>query len=420
MAVSMNDDHPESATVKPTGKQGNNHNFIGNGRGYDRASSGAMAGPSTCSAATRRILLRLDDGSLICDGRFSKDRAARDAIVLLQAEKCSEVGRVEHADLLRSYRVLDAVRRGTNGIPPPAAEASPFGGGDDGGRPAKRPREERPTSPSGTVTSSGAPPPSDWLERCREMLLSVMKHLGNSVAIFDRPVDTTVVPDYYKVVKTPMDLGTMLQKINEAEYSRPADFATDMRQVWYNCKLYNKKGDYVERSGTAASLHFESLWASSGLAESKDRSRRANAGLAAAKFEPQSNLAHKKPAKSGGQSSKKGRGGGGASSKRKGKKVAAPPMSRDDLAALAQRLGELDEDSLQGVVSIIRERTQLASGADEEIELDIEALDNDTLWELHRYLENLNGSAPVTSGAAWAGQGDSGSDSDSSTESDSD
>ena len=418
----MNDEHPHSESVKASGMHAN---------GEDRASSGASAGVSktgTCSAAARRFRLRLDDGSLIgCDASLSKKAgASSDAVILLEAEKCCEAGLVHHIDLLRSYRVLDAVRRGTNGeaVPPEATPGLPGTAGDDTTRPSKRPREERPTSPSGTVMSNGAPPPADWLERCREMLLSVMKNLGNSVGIFDRPVDPAVVLDYYKVVKTPMDLGTMLQKVNQGEYNRPADFATDMRLVWYNCKLYNKKGDFVERAGTAASLHFENLWAGSGLAESKDRSRRSNAGLAAAKFEPQANLAHKKPAKSGGhgggKSSKKGRGGG-ASSKRKGKKAAAPPMSRDDLAALAQRLGELDEDSLQGVVSIIRDRTQLASGADDEIELDIEALDNDTLWELHRYLENLNGSAPVTSGAAWAGQvGDSGSDSDSSTESDSD
>lgn len=120
-------------------------------------------------------------------------------------------------------------------------------------------------------------------------------------------------------------------------------------------------------------------------------------------------------ARSGGlgkSSSKAGRGGkkAGAGGKKGG--ATAMLMSHDQKVALAEKLGDLDEAALHGVVGIIRERTQLG-GDDEEIELDIEALDSGTLWALDGYLKNLDG------GAAPAAD-DSGSDSDSSTESDSD
>jgi hypothetical protein len=89
----------------------------------------------------------------------------------------------------------------------------------------------------------------------------------------------------------------------------------------------------------------------------------------------------------------------------------AQSMSHELKVALAEKLGNLDETALHGVVGIIRERTQLGND-DEEIELDIEMLDNGTLWALDGYLKSLDG-------ANQAGN-DSGSDSDSSTESDSD
>lgn len=78
---------------------------------------------------------------------------------------------------------------------------------------------------------------------------------------------------------------------------------------------------------------------------------------------------------------------------------------------MAEKLGNLGEAALHGVVGIIRERTQLGSD-DEEIELDIEMLDSGTLWALDGYLKDLDGTGD--------GADDSASDSDSSTESDSD
>lgn len=396
---------------------------VGNGASKP-ADDDPVGKTSSCSAAARRFLLRLDNGALICDqsvaktGSRSSKNGSEGAIVIMNPEDLAGIGRVKHDDLVRAYRCLADLRH------KPAINLQITTTATNGPA-SKKPRvdsghHEPPTpfSPLSPGFSSDAPPPADWEVRCRDMLQSVREHLGKSLDIFNVPVDPLVVIDYYKVVKNPMDLGTISGKLERNEYSRPAEFATDVRQVWYNCKLYNKKGDFVERTGTAASLHFEHLWASSGLAESKDRSRRANAGLAAAKFEPLAVVEKKKGKGSmpGGKGGK--RGSKGTASSKKSKK---PPMSRDQMAALAERLSEMDEDGLQPVVNIIRERNQLESGPDEEIELDIEALDNETLWTLDTYLKNLDGTAPVTSGAAWGGAGaDSATESDSSTDSDSD
>jgi len=407
MAVTMGSNEPAGTVANGTAKPD------------DPATNRSVS----CSSAARRFLLRLDSGALICDqsvaksGKSGAKNGSDGAIVVMDPEDLAGIGRVKHDDLVRAYRCLADLRHKPASTLQIATTVTT-------GPASKKPRTEghheppTPFSPLSPGFSSDAPPPADWEDRCRDMLQSVREHLGKSLDIFNVPVDPLVVVDYYKVVKNPMDLGTISGKLERNEYSRPVEFATDVRQVWYNCKLYNKKGDFVERTGTAASLHFEQLWASSGLAESKDRSRRANAGLAAAKFEPLAVVEKKKGKGSmlGGKGGK--RGSKGTASSKKSKK---PPMSRDQMAALAERLSEMDEDGLQPVVNIIRERNQLETGPDEEIELDIEALDNETLWTLDTYLKNLDGTAPVTSGAAWGGAGaDSATESDSSTDSDSD
>jgi len=60
----------------------------------------------------------------------------------------------------------------------------------------------------------------------------------------------------------------------------------DMRQVWTNCHLYNKKETPIDRAGRQAEQLFQEKWKRSGFAAADARARRNNAGVAAPKFEP--------------------------------------------------------------------------------------------------------------------------------------
>lgn len=201
-------------------------------------------------AKLRRLAFRLDSGSLICCDRNGGGEPPDAApVVLLSVDDAAEAGRTSHADVLRAQRHLEALYRAAApriAAAHEAALAAAAAGGAAPDPPAglKRLRTDGDKgldpdaagtpifSPGGTVLSGGEPPPPpDWLERCRAMHKTVMDFLGNALPIFDRPVDAAVVPDYYKVVKTPMDLGTILAKLNSAEYTRPSEFATDIRQV---------------------------------------------------------------------------------------------------------------------------------------------------------------------------------------------
>ena len=44
-------------------------------------------------------------------------------------------------------------------------------------------------------------------------------------------------PDYYKIIKRPMDLGTIKSKMDARLYTDPEAFAGDVRQIFKNCYM---------------------------------------------------------------------------------------------------------------------------------------------------------------------------------------
>jgi hypothetical protein len=68
------------------------------------------------------------------------------------------------------------------------------------------------------------------------------------------------IPDYPKIVKRPMDLGTIRKKVDAAEYDSAAAFEADVRLVIDNCKLYNAPGTPVHMMGLQLERLFEEKW----------------------------------------------------------------------------------------------------------------------------------------------------------------
>lgn len=76
--------------------------------------------------------------------------------------------------------------------------------------------------------------------------------------------------------------------------------AQDMKLVWENCHLYNGPHQELGKLGEKTFATFQRLWKHSGLENTSSlRHRRSNAGVAAAKYEPDPAEARPKP--SGGQ-----------------------------------------------------------------------------------------------------------------------
>ena len=104
--------------------------------------------------------------------------------------------------------------------------------------------------------------------------------------LFVPKVDPRLVPDYYTIIKNPMWIGEIERRLAQRQYQAPQEFADDFRLVWSNCKIYNKKGDPFCKLGEVGETVFNTAWAGSGLC-GDERSKRATAGVAAPKYEPE-------------------------------------------------------------------------------------------------------------------------------------
>jgi hypothetical protein len=79
---------------------------------------------------------------------------------------------------------------------------------------------------------------------------------------FLQPVDPVGlnVPTYFQVIKQPMDLFTIQQKLTAGDYADAEDFATDMSLMFDNCSRFNHKSDPVYKSGQLLNKLFVQLW----------------------------------------------------------------------------------------------------------------------------------------------------------------
>ena len=77
---------------------------------------------------------------------------------------------------------------------------------------------------------------------------------------FLHPVDKMSVPDYYDVVKNPMDLATVQGKLGRNEYENPGQLRADMLLLFHNAGVYNKEGTTILKQARDLESKFEALW----------------------------------------------------------------------------------------------------------------------------------------------------------------
>jgi histone acetyltransferase len=56
---------------------------------------------------------------------------------------------------------------------------------------------------------------------------------------FIKPVDPDEVPEYYRVITSPMDLTTIEERLERDSYSTPKELVDDLKLVFKNCRQYN-------------------------------------------------------------------------------------------------------------------------------------------------------------------------------------
>ncbi|KAJ8543024.1 hypothetical protein K7X08_005547 [Anisodus acutangulus] len=254
---------------------------------------------------------------------------------------------------------------------------------------------------------------------CGSLLQRLMKQKHGWV--FNEPVNVKALGlhDYHDIIKHPMDLGTIKTRLSQNWYKSPREFAEDVRLVFHNAMTYNPKGQDVHVMAEHLSEIFEERWAVIEAEYNSDwryqtyhdagtptpTSRRTSFApsflhtpVASRYLAPHarqlqtldrsesmtrpvnpkmrtSNIVHvartpipKKP---------------------KAKDPNKRDMTYEEKQKLSTNLQSLPSEKLDAIVQIIKKRNSTLNQDNDEIEVDIDSVDAETLWELDRFVTNF-------------------------------
>ncbi|EOA90738.1 uncharacterized protein SETTUDRAFT_158273 [Exserohilum turcica Et28A] len=101
------------------------------------------------------------------------------------------------------------------------------------------------------------------LKFCESVITELMKPKYSTLTYpFVTPVDPVAlnIPSYLKIIKKPMDFGTIEKNLKNGVYQSAKDFYADAQLVFQNCYKFNPEGDAVNQMGHKLEELFESLW----------------------------------------------------------------------------------------------------------------------------------------------------------------
>ncbi|CEP13306.1 hypothetical protein [Parasitella parasitica] len=75
-------------------------------------------------------------------------------------------------------------------------------------------------------------------EACEKVLIDLKNYTEHSTPFLNK-VNKREAPDYFEVIKKPMDLGTVTKKMKNLSYRSKKDFADDLYLIYDNCLAYN-------------------------------------------------------------------------------------------------------------------------------------------------------------------------------------
>ncbi|KAL7103688.1 hypothetical protein ACP275_08G195200 [Erythranthe tilingii] len=254
-------------------------------------------------------------------------------------------------------------------------------------------------------------------KNCSSLLQRLMKHKHGWV--FNEPVNvkTLGLVDYHDIIKHPMDLGTIKTRLSQNLYKSPWEFAEDVRLVFSNAMTYNPKGHDVHIMAEQLLQIFEERW---GIIETEYNPHwrypmYQDGGLptpTSGKAPPQSYFAPPSvvqapayslapiplyaPAAPQMMSTDRPESiiqrphavRTSVPRKPKAKDPDKRDMTYDEKQRLSTNLQGLPAEKLDVIVQIIKKRNTAVSQQGDEIEVDIDVVDTETLWELDRFVTN--------------------------------
>ncbi|KAI5062291.1 hypothetical protein GOP47_0022830 [Adiantum capillus-veneris] len=227
-----------------------------------------------------------------------------------------------------------------------------------GEEPGNLEAEERPEIRESTEDDEEAASRELHISRCKAVLQVLMDH--KYAWLFSEPVDPVAleIPDYPTIVKHPMDLGTIMAKLNRKEYGDlPLNFIQDVRLTFDNAMLYNPPGHEVNNSAKKMLAFFHKEWdksATRSLAVSTPRTPRHSA-------------------------------------------VSVKAFSFEDKQILLENLQTLPPHMQYAAVLLMSERSPHVDWSGDEVDVQLDLLDNQLLQELENHVKKCMKSSTSSS-----------------------
>lgn len=216
------------------------------------------------------------------------------------------------------------------------------------------------------------------MKQCEALLNRLMKH--HHAPIFNEPVDIVKhkVPHYFNVIKHPMDLGTIKSKLVSDQYSIPMEFAADVRLTFRNAMTFNPPSHEVHGMADMLSKFFEMRWKQIEKKIPPTIDHQTTASKSSVIIEPES--ANLPPAKKQKTTSAENK------VKLEREKRAMSAVEKQKLAAELEALvAELPDN----IVNFLKDNTSNGSQvSDDELEIDVDALNDDTLFKLRTLVDD--------------------------------
>uniref|UniRef100_A0A2P2KL44 Bromodomain-containing protein n=1 Tax=Rhizophora mucronata TaxID=61149 RepID=A0A2P2KL44_RHIMU len=217
------------------------------------------------------------------------------------------------------------------------------------------------------------------MKQCETLLQRLMTHQFSWV--FNEPVDAVKlnIPDYHTIIKQPMDFGTVKSRMASGEYSSPVGFAADVRLTFSNALKYNPPGNDFHNMAKTLSKYFEVRW----KAIEKKLPETINVELAP-------------PAP--GQADMDATVGMPLAKRKRispdDNKIEVDPvrqvMSDEEKHKLSIELEALLGELPESIFDFLKEhRYNDGQTSEEEIEIDIDSLSDDTLFKLRKLLDDF-------------------------------
>ncbi|KAF2036220.1 Bromodomain-containing protein [Setomelanomma holmii] len=283
------------------------------------------------------------------------------------------------------------------------------------------------------------------LKFCESVMAELTKPKYSVVTYpFMSPVDPVAlnIPSYLKIIKRPMDFGTIDKNLKNGVYQSAKDFYNDAQLVFANCYKFNPEGDAVNKMGHQMEDLFESLWKEKAdwLAqhapapeqspevysdendeEEEEEDEEVDPAQAQFLAIQQQIAALNETAQALLQQQKGGkRASPKAASKKKKGSVAAPkqrkasvplavpppvkpsrqkartkapaPLTFNQKQEISEGISTLGDADMRKAVQIIRNGCpHLANVHDDEMELDMDEINDDTLRELFKFIKSIRG-----------------------------